>query len=155
MFRIDICKFKRNESKFCIYFSSQSQTLLYTWICAYELWRMVLKPSLKKAKHMQYDKSKSIIVNTWHGSDSNAPQYILFRWCIQNLWRLKVLSTNDPKPTRQLDVEVVDILVINVHLLSNIFYCWLFLWGYGYSTIHLMYSWHCFLQGLRIYLWCN
>lgn len=45
--------------------------------------------------------------------------YVLFQFRMQSLERLKLLFVNDLKPTWEYEVKMVDILVINIHLLCK------------------------------------
>lgn len=52
--------------------------------------------------------------------ESNTPTYMLFKLHMQKLQGFKSLLVDDPKPTHKHNVKVVDIFIINVHLLCKI-----------------------------------
>lgn len=74
--------FRTNHKfKFRIHLSSQSQTLLFTWICAYEVRWMELKPSLEKPSICNIVIFKSNIVSNWHGIPMHHNKSYLYYVC--------------------------------------------------------------------------
>lgn len=60
--------------------------------------------------------------------DSSAPKYVFFEICMQNVEGFKAFLVDDPKPSREPDVKVVDVFKINMYLielpLKSLKYLW-------------------------------
>ena len=62
------------------------------------------------------DRGQSTVVNT--------PKYVFFKFHKHKVLRVQSFIGDDPKPSWEVDVKVVDILKINVALLCKIFAYW-------------------------------
>lgn len=56
--------------------------------------------------------------------DSNPPRFVLCKFHIEQLEGFKIVLVENPVPTEEHDVKVMDILKTNMYLLCMILVCW-------------------------------